>query len=425
MKISVIPILYTRRAKASGRYPVKLKLLFNREKKYYSTGVDLMENEFKNLHIDRSLKKASKSVLYFTDKAEKIISDLSYQFSFEEFDKRFFDKPVKKLTDNIYESLIEYKNQLANEGRLKSRDSYITTINWLRKFYDDKLKKSRKFPWRAANGIIIPFSTVDTDFLKELEDYMQENEISIFSAGIYLRNIRAVFNKAISDKLISSDLYPFGRNKFTPCSSRNVKKALSLEDVEKIFNYDSQIPQELWAKDMWLFSYFSNGLNVKDMALLKFENIKEGEIHFRRQKTRNSRKENQQDIIVYMSDEIKTIIERWGKKNGQPKDYIFDIIKVNKPTDNEIYKAVNQGVKNINKYMKRIAQNLGLSRIPTTNFARHTYSTVMKRANVPIEMISENLGHSSIRTTQIYLDSFEKEQRKEAVKFLTAFKTIK
>lgn len=422
MKVSITPSLYTRRAKASGKYPVKLKLLFNREKKYYSTGVDLTENEFKNLHLERSLKRASKSVLYFTDKAEKIISDLSYQFSFEEFEKHFFDKPVKKPTDNIYEALKEYKNQLAKEGRLKSRDSYVTTINWLEKFYNDKLKKSRKFPWRNANTIIIPFSAVDKDFLKELEDYMQEKDISISSAGIYLRNIRAVFNKAISDKLISPDLYPFGRNKFTPCSSRNVKKALALEDVEKIFNYDSLIPQELWAKDMWLFSYFSNGLNVKDMALLKFENIKEGEIHFRRQKTRNSRKENQQDIIVYMSDEIKTIIERWGKKNGQPKDYIFDIIKVNKPTDEEIYKAVNQGVKNINKYLKRIAQNIGLSRIPTTNFARHTYSTVMKRAHVPIEMISENLGHSSIRTTQIYLDSFEKEQRKEIVKHLTAFK---
>ena len=57
MKISIIPILYTRRAKTSGKYPVKLKLLFNREKKYYSTGVDLTESEFKNLHIDRSLKR--------------------------------------------------------------------------------------------------------------------------------------------------------------------------------------------------------------------------------------------------------------------------------------------------------------------------------------------------------------------------------
>lgn len=69
-----------------------------------------------------------------------------------------------------------------------------------------------------------------------------------------------------------------------------------------------------------------------------------------------------------------------------------------------------------------IAQNIGLSKIPTTNFARHTYSTVMKRAHVPIEMISENLGHSSVGTTQIYLDVFEKEQCREVVKHLTAFK---
>lgn len=62
-----------------------------------------------------------------------------------------------------------------------------------------------------------------------------------------------------------------------------------------------------------------------------------------------------------------------------------------------------------------------LSRMPTTNFARHSFSTVLKRAGVPIEMISEQLGHSNIKTTQIYLDSFEKEQRKEIGKYLFEF----
>jgi integrase len=62
--------------------------------------------------------------------------------------------------------------------------------------------------------------------------------------------------------------------------------------------------------------------------------------------------------------------------------------------------------------------NSELSKFPTCNFARHTYSTVLKRANVPIEMISENLGHTSIQTTEIYLDSFESETRAEIAKLL-------
>ncbi len=86
-----------------------------------------------------------------------------------------------------------------------------------------------------------------------------------------------------------------------------------------------------------------------------------------------------------------------------------------------ISKDVNQAIKTINKYMARIAQNLNLERKVTTNFARHSYATVLKRAGIPIEMISEQLGHTSVKTTEIYLDSFEKEQRMELSKHFTAF----
>jgi site-specific recombinase XerD len=66
---------------------------------------------------------------------------------------------------------------------------------------------------------------------------------------------------------------------------------------------------------------------------------------------------------------------------------------------------------------------LELEQIPTTNFARHSFSTVLKRSGVPIEMISEQLGHTSLKTTQIYLGSFENTQKRDITKFLTSFKT--
>jgi site-specific recombinase XerD len=73
--------------------------------------------------------------------------------------------------------------------------------------------------------------------------------------------------------------------------------------------------------------------------------------------------------------------------------------------------------------MKRIAENLKLDRVFTSNFARHSFSTVLKRAGVSIEMISEQLGHNSIKNTQIYLGSFENAQKRDITKYLTSFKT--
>lgn len=83
--------------------------------------------------------------------------------------------------------------------------------------------------------------------------------------------------------MISPDIYPFGKNKYTPPATKKSKRALSIGDIENIYNYKSK---ELgsaidWAKDMWLFAYFSNGMNVKDIASLKYENIQKDKMSFK------------------------------------------------------------------------------------------------------------------------------------------------
>src|SRR5690606_581773 len=108
MKVSVAPHLYNRREKSNGKYPVKLKIIFNREKKFYSTGIDLSEEEFKILHLDRSLKKLNKQLNDHINKADKIVEDLGVAFSFSKFEKLFLihpdETPVNSL--NVFTALV-------------------------------------------------------------------------------------------------------------------------------------------------------------------------------------------------------------------------------------------------------------------------------------------------------------------------------
>lgn len=173
---------------------------------------------------------------------------------------------------------------------------------------------------------------------------------------------------------------------------------------------------------MWLFAYFANGMNVKDIAFLKYENINRETLSYIRSKTKNSTKENMIEIEVIINEDIKRIIEKWGNKSTKPQNFIFDILHPNNLSHLQVFRDISQTVKSINLYMKRIATNLNLERAPTTNFARHSFSTILKRSGVPIEMISEQLGHTSIKTTQIYLGSFENAQKREITKHLTSFK---
>jgi site-specific recombinase XerD len=333
---------------------------------------------------------------------------LDDNFSFPDFEKRFFSpiQIVGKNNLNIINQINRYIEVLKNEGSIKTQEMYKATILHLKNYLQSDNLSLEK---------------VTIEFLKEFETNLKSKGLSASTIGMDMRNIRRIFNVAISEKLISADLYPFGRNRYSPPASRKAKKALSLEDIKKLYEYEPAHPAEQWAKDMWFFSYSANGMNVKDIAMLKYENIQGDEISFIREKTKNSTRSNQMVIQIILNDELKKIIAKQGNKKRLPKNYLFDILK---EPDNplQVFKDVNQAIKTINLHMKRIAVKLQLSRIPTTNFARHSFSTVLKRAGVSIEMISEQLGHSSIKTTQIYLDSFEKEQRKEIGKHLFAFK---
>ena len=80
-------------------------------------------------------------------------------------------------------------------------------------------------------------------------------------------------------------------------------------------------------------------------------------------------------------------------------------------------------VQSINDWMLKIRKKLGIEKKVTTYVARHTFSTVLKRAGASTEFIQEALGHTDKRTTENYLDSFEKEVKKEFAGKLVAFKT--
>jgi integrase len=385
------------------KYPIRLRVTFKRKSKYFSLRVSLTPTEFNKILGSSQLKEELQQVTHFLNKAERIVSELREHFTWEGFEERFFVKEEKKLGPvDLFESIQEYANIAQSEGRIKTFYCYTVTLNKIKVYQNTK---------------VFPAPKLTKEWLTGFAEALKKEGLKSGSIGIYTRNLRTIFNWEISRGRVKPDAYPFGRNKFIPPSSSRVKKALTYEEVLKIFEYIPESTMEFWCRDMWLFSYLANGMNMKDVALLRFKNLTGNELHFVRAKTQRKTMDNQRLIHVFLHPHMLEIIDRWGNKDKKPDNYIFDILKKQNSAMQE-YRDINQAVKNINKYMKKIGTALGLSKQPTCNFARHTYSTVLKRANVPIEVISEALGHFSVRTTEIYLDSFESDKRAEISKFL-------
>ncbi|MCD6012943.1 MAG: site-specific integrase [Flavipsychrobacter sp.] len=393
-----------RRAKKDGNYPLKIRITFNRKQKYYPTSIDLTEDEWKSVQGDKTPKNLKESKLKINGvlaKARVICDDLK-TFSFPSFEKTFYQVRSKGNLVNMYE---DYIGELTKEERIATAKNYTCSLNSLLNF------KSK-----------INFDDITVEFLKRYEKWMLQEQNSITTVGIYLRPLRAIYKKAIAEGLINLEHYPFGTNRYEIPSGVNIKKALTINDVGKIYNYQTKLNSMMdRAKDFWLLTYFCNGINMKDILLLQNKNIEGDFITFIRSKTERTTRRNQKKISIYLIDDVKQIIQKWRNIGNKPEDFLFPILAKEMDAATK-YMKIQQFTKSVNKYIDRIAKDIGIERDVRTYTARHTFSTVLKRSGASIEYISEALGHSNKKTTENYLDSFEKETQKEFANKLTSFK---
>lgn len=267
---------------------------------------------------------------------------------------------------------------------------------------------------------------ITEEFLFSYERWMLKKNTTLTTIGMYLRNLRAILNLPANKKLISHEDYPFGKGKYQIPSGINVKKALELSDIKKIYDYSptNSSEFELYARDMWLFGYFSNGINPKDIACLKFNNIHDEFIVIIREKTKYTTRTNPVPIYVAINDDIRRIIKTWGNNNQDPDNYIFPVLEegISAHRKRELILGF---ISLINNWMKIIAEKVGINKKVRTMEYRHSSATILRNGGASTEFIKDFLGHQSIKTTQHYLDSFGDATKKEISKKLLAFKELK
>jgi integrase len=288
-------------------------------------------------------------------------------------------------------------------------------------FYRHSMNSIKIFSKKPTH---IEFKEITPKKLNDYEEWMLKEGNSVTTVGMYLRSLRAIFNQARKESIITNEQYPFGVGKYQIPVSKNIKKALSLEEIGKLYNHPlDEFSYADRARDYWFFSYFCNGINIADMARLKFKDINGKSITFIRKKTAKNRKEVK-PIVAPLTDEIKRILNKWSNTDKLPDNYVFPILAEGISAKLEKSK-IKWIVKQTNKYMQDLGEELDIEENITTYTARHSFSTVLKRSGVSTEFISESLGHSDLKTTENYLDSFEDNIKHEYANFLTAFKSTK
>lgn len=397
--VVVSVLLDTRTINKEGTYPVKIKVYFQGKPKYYSTGICMSTKD----ELEEVLESKSKKNIEIQDIIGKELSrilknvDILVErgtFSFSNLNNML----GKNIGGTLNEMISAKIKELDNEEKFGSSTFYKGTLSLLKRY--------------IKHDVLI--NEVTVEWLNGLEKFILKTA-SQTTVAMNMRNIRTIMNIAKQTGVIRESDYPFGRGKYQIKEGSGKKKALNKKQLKAIAEYsDGSMTTEFY-RDLWLFIYFCNGLNVADLISLKFSDIQNGEISFIRKKTKD-RTRDVKRIYAAITPEMYSIINKWG---NDPKNsiYIFPFLK---PSDSawEHEKKKKNLTKLINKRMKMIGEKLNLGKI-TTYVARHTYATVLRNEGVPISIISPMLGHSSVTTTEIYLADLESEYRAKNASLLS------
>ena len=395
--VNIRIILDKRRERKDKKYPLSLYIYCDGMARFISLKYYFTESEYKIIE-----KNQSPRTIEFNEKLNRILmkameikSSLN-PFDFSKFKLLFKKKSVDSKPQSIYlhdifKDIIESKKK---DGFIKTATTYQHAISSLSKFSKP-----------------IRIEDITPEFLKDYQDWYIKNHNGVLNAsvGFILRNLRAVINRLQSEnKLPANYQYPFGRNKFQIRVVRKPKRTLTKLEIESLVKLnDFTCDEERKARDLWLMQFYCNGINLKDLLLLKWDNkirSVEGGIDFfviKRQKTKSTNKEDRL-IRIPISVKLSKLIEKYGDSKSP---YVLGLIQEGMSEKQIINKKESVG-KFINGHLKEIQNRLKLTIPLSSKISRDAYATTLRRNDVSIEVISQNLGHSSILVTKYYLEDF-------------------
>ena len=337
------------------------------------------DNNARNAYLYELAERIRNDRLRFT----RIVSELDNNgigYTADDVVAKFNELTSRQSVHVYMESIIR---QQKAQGRHRTSETYAATMRSFMSF-----REGKDISWDCVTPALV----------KSYELWLKTKGVSLNTISFYMRILRAVYNRAVNEGL-TADLHPFGQV-YTGVA-KTAKRGISTSDIARILHLDlSASPSRAFARDIFMFSFYTRGMSLIDIAKLKTGNIKNGVLTYQRSKTR-------QRISVKWRKEMQAIVDRYHQ---QDRHRLLPIIT----QETDIRKQYDTALHNINYNLKKIGKAVGLS-IPLTMYvARHSWASAASQSNIPLHVISQCLGHDSEHTTQIYLSSIDVNQMDEA-----------
>lgn len=275
--------------------------------------------------------------------------------------------------------LFIYMEQIIKE--LEDNRQISTAAN-----YKSTLKSFKRF----RNGKNIALSKINDKVIQQYEAYLKNEGIKMNTVSFYMRVMRAVYNRAVEDGLAAEK--QLFKNVYTGID-KTEKRAVPLQTIKAIKELYMPSRALHFARDMFLFSFYTRGMSFVDMAYLKKTDLDNGILTYKRRKTK-------QQLSIKWEKCMQDIVNKWPSYN----EYLLPIITTAGKDERTQYKSCQ---KNVNQQLRKISKMLKMRKGITMYVARHSWASIAKNMNIPLGVISDSMGHTSLKTTQIYLSAID------------------
>lgn len=388
-----IKITLRNKATKSGVFPIVLRVVKERKSKLITLDMttlkkdwDATNNKFKKSHSN--WRQRNINLLNLEQKAWKIIDEFTFEnidFTLAQFEENFRGKKQSNITVSEF-----WKEKIADlniAGRTGNARAYKDVYNSFFKFITSKS---------------LVFREITPTLLDKYETHLRSKGNTDGGIGVKMREIRALFNDAIKKGVVDEKYYPFKSYKVSKLKGSSIKKALTREEIKKMEMLDiNKHPHLIDAKNYFIFSYYTGGMNFVDMLKLKWENIEDKRVLYIRSKTKGR-------FSVIILPPIVKVLDYYKAQNRNT-EYVFPILLKENLTPMQIENRKLKTLKKFNKGLKEIAKIVGVTQKVTSYTIRHSYATNLKYAGVSADLIGETMGHKDVSVTNAYLKDFDND----------------
>jgi len=227
---------------------------------------------------------------------------------------------------------------------------------------------------------VIKFIDVSPEMMQKFKNHLKKEKLSDPSINKLLRIVKQYLSDAarkgheFQDPFVSIKIKSFKSNRLA-LSERE------LNSIDEYYQKDDTIESHKKLLRYFLFSCYT-GLRISDIAKITWNNIHD-------------------DLLVYTPTKTKSKGETVTVPITREKKYLPEFKAGNKP----VFETFSDPVSN--RYLKKVAEKLKITKNITFHTSRHTFGTLMAEGGHLTET-QKMMGHSDIKTTMGYIHTSNK-----------------